>query len=129
MSSAATLTTAASLHNTLKQTIFLADHLHKTATEAAESSTPECAEIAAQVATITANLRSVHRVAGQQGGVYEVPMRRVLVEVERNLEKGLGLVKRKGGGRSAGFLVRKLFSMSAVADFKKVTILNNFKDK
>ncbi|GAB2221246.1 hypothetical protein Drorol1_Dr00012419 [Drosera rotundifolia] len=123
MSAASALTTASSLHDALKHTILLADRLHKTGTEAAESSTPECAEIAAQAATIAGNLRSVHRVAGQQGGVYEVPMRRVLVEVERNLEKGLGLVKRQGGGRSAGFLVRKVFSMSVVADFKKVSSL------
>ncbi|GAB2269780.1 hypothetical protein Dimus_004699 [Dionaea muscipula] len=109
------------LQEELKHAIWLADRVLKAAVEA-ESSKPECSEIVKQAEKIASMLRSTHRLATSTPpqSLYDRPIRRVLSEVTKNLASAQTLVRKC---RHAGFFLLQVFSMSAVADFKKVYAL------
>ncbi|KAL2321779.1 hypothetical protein Fmac_026158 [Flemingia macrophylla] len=106
-----------SLQDELLGPILLGERVIKLAQEA-ESSKVDCAELARKVQVVCDNLRSVVRVvSGSQCAVNERPIRRIVGEVTKNLERTVALVRKckKHGG-----VLRQVFSMTTTADFRKV---------
>jgi len=96
--------------------ILLGDRIIKLAQEA-ESSKVDCTELARKVQVVCDNLRSVVRVVSGTQCVNERPIRRIVGEVSKNLERTLAFVRKckKHGG-----VLRQVFSMTTTADFRKV---------
>ncbi|KAK9278966.1 hypothetical protein L1049_028548 [Liquidambar formosana] len=98
--------------------ILLADRVRKSAEEA-ESSKIECSEIAKQVDRLSQMLRSAVRIAAASPSLYERPVRRIAVDVTKNLDKTLTLVRKcKHGG-----VLRHVFAITGAADFRKASNL------
>ncbi|TKY55249.1 BTB PROTEIN 1 [Spatholobus suberectus] len=96
--------------------ILLGERVIKLAQEA-ESSKVDCTELARKVQVVCDNLRSVVRVVSGSQCLNERPIRRIVGEVSKNLERTLALVRKckKHGG-----VLRQVFSMTTTADFRKV---------
>lgn len=106
-----------SLQEELLGPILLGERVIKLAQEA-ESSKVDCTELARKVQAVCDNLRSVVRViSGSACGVNERPIRRIVGEVSKNLERTLALMRKckKHGG-----VLRQVFSMTSTGDFRKV---------
>ncbi|GAB4860658.1 hypothetical protein Ancab_035821 [Ancistrocladus abbreviatus] len=105
------------LREELSHTILLAERLFKSAEEA-ESSKLECLEIANRVDKVSNMLHSVMRLVNSPTpqSLYERPIRRFLSDVSKNLDRAQIHVRRC---RHTG-LLKQLFSITTLADFKKV---------
>ncbi|RDX76497.1 maoI, partial [Mucuna pruriens] len=108
-----------SLQDELLGPILLGERVIKLAQEA-ESSKMDFTELARKVLMVCDNLRSVVRVVSGSQCVNERPIRRIVGEVSKNLERTLALVRKckKHGG-----VLRQVFSMTTTADFRKVCYL------
>lgn len=108
------------LRDELSLPILLIERIRKSAEEA-ESSKLECGEIAKQVEKLSLMLRSAVRLTAStpSQSLYDRPIRRIVSDVSRNLDRALTLVRRC---KHAGFL-KHVFSITTAADFKKVSIL------
>ncbi|XP_038686539.1 uncharacterized protein LOC119986064 [Tripterygium wilfordii] len=98
--------------------ILLADRVVKSAQEA-ESNKQECAELAKQVDKLSQMLRSAVRLSAVTQSLYDRPLRRIAIDVTKNLERALNLMRKC---RHSGVL-RQLFSITTTADFRKVSNL------
>lgn len=108
-----------SLQDELSLPILLADRVIKSAQEA-ESSKPECSDLARSVDRLSQMLRSAVRIcSSSSSAVYDRPARRIAADVAKNLERALSLARRC---RHSGVL-RQVFSISTTADFRKVSNL------
>ncbi|XP_023541971.1 uncharacterized protein LOC111801955 isoform X1 [Cucurbita pepo subsp. pepo] len=97
--------------------ILLADKILKLAQEAV-SSRQECVHIAQQVDEIYRKLQATVRlISTTTQPLYERPIRRIVADVTKNLERALNFVSKC---RHSGFL-RQVFSMTTIADFRKVS--------
>lgn len=106
------------LQEELSLPILLADRVIKSAQEA-ESSKQDCSELAKQVDRLSQMLRSAVRIASAAPSVYERPVRRIVADVMKNLERALTLVRKcKHSG-----VLRQVFSITTTADFRKVSNL------
>ncbi|XP_061360395.1 uncharacterized protein LOC133304376 [Gastrolobium bilobum] len=105
-----------SLQEELSGPILLGDRVIKLAHEA-ESSKTECSELANKVHLLCDSLRSVVRVVSATQSLNERPIRRIVWEVSKNLERTLAHVRKckKHGG-----VLRQVFSITTTADFRKV---------
>ncbi|KAK7265645.1 hypothetical protein RJT34_33267 [Clitoria ternatea] len=105
-----------SLQEELLGPILLGDRVMKLALEA-ESSKVDCTGLAKKVQLLCDNLRSVVRIVSGTQGLNERPIRRIVGEVSKNLDRTLALVRKckKHGG-----VLRQVFSMTSTADFRKV---------
>ncbi|KAI6682821.1 hypothetical protein NL676_028734 [Syzygium grande] len=111
------------LQEELTLPIILAERVIKSAQEA-ESSKNECSELARQTDRLSQLLRSTVRLASSTQSLYEPPVRRVVADVSKNLDKALTFV-RKCKKHGAGVL-RQVFAITTTADFRKVsTLLEN----
>ena len=105
-----------SLKEELLDPILLGERVIKLAQEA-ESSKVDCTELARKVQVVCDNLRSVVRVVSGAQCLNERPIRRIVGEVFKNLERTLAFIRKckKHGG-----VLRQVFSMTTTADFRKV---------
>ncbi|KAH7550514.1 hypothetical protein ACOSP7_024125 [Xanthoceras sorbifolium] len=107
-----------SLQEDLSLPILLADRLIKGAQEA-ESSKSECGDLARQVERLSQMLRSCVRLAASTQTLYDRPVRRVVADVTKNLDRALTLVRKcKHNG-----VLRHVFAITTSADFRKVSSL------
>ncbi|KAF5476741.1 hypothetical protein F2P56_003446 [Juglans regia] len=99
--------------------ILLAARVIKSAQEA-ESSKQECSDLAMQVERLSSMLRSTVRLAAvSTHPLYERPVRRIVADVAKNLERALTLIRKcKHSG-----VLRQVFSITTTADFRKVSNL------
>nr|GMD15050.1 ARM REPEAT PROTEIN INTERACTING WITH ABF2 [Ipomoea batatas] len=96
--------------------ILLSDQI-KDAVKEADSFKLECSEIGKQVDRLCQMLRSVARLyTSAAGSVYERPVRRIVAEVSKNLDRALTLV-RKCKRRN---VLRRVVTIVSAADFRKV---------
>ncbi|KAF4364286.1 hypothetical protein G4B88_028406, partial [Cannabis sativa] len=103
------------LQDELSLPILLADRVIKLAQEA-ESSKQDCSELAKQVDRLSQLLRSAVRLASTTQSVYDRPVRRIVAEVNKNLDRALNLVRKcKHSG-----ILRQVFAITTTADFRKV---------
>ncbi|XP_038709633.1 uncharacterized protein LOC120004370 isoform X2 [Tripterygium wilfordii] len=98
--------------------IILAERVLKSAQEA-EANKLECAELAKQVDKLSQMLRSAVRLAAAAQSLYDRPLRLIAIDVTKNLERALHLVRKC---RHSGVL-RQVFSITTTADFRKVSSL------
>ncbi|CAN6713802.1 unnamed protein product [Malus baccata var. baccata] len=106
------------LHDELSLPILLADRVIKSAQEA-ESSKLDCADLAKQVDRLSQMLRSAVRIAAATQSLYDRPVRRIVADVAKNLDRALTLVRKcKHSG-----VLRQVFSITTTADFRKVSSL------
>ncbi|URD81797.1 armadillo beta-catenin repeat family protein [Musa troglodytarum] len=100
--------------------ILLAERVAKAVREA-ESFKLECADVGKQAEHLAAMLRSSARVAAASPSPsYDRPLRRVLAEAIKALERALALVRRC---RRAGFLCRVVTITTGSTDFRKALAL------
>lgn len=99
----------------LSYPILLAERI-RAAVDDAESFKVECGEVGKQVDRLSQMLRSVVRFTSSSQSLYERPVRRVVSEVSKNLERALTLV-RKCKKRS---VIRRVVAIVTAADFRKV---------
>ncbi|XP_019164153.1 PREDICTED: uncharacterized protein LOC109160300 [Ipomoea nil] len=96
--------------------ILLSDQI-KDAVKEADSFKLECSEIGKQVDRLCQMLRSVARLyTSTAGSVYERPVRRIVAEVSKNIDRALTLV-RKCKRRN---VLRRVVTIVSAADFRKV---------
>ncbi|XP_068306412.1 uncharacterized protein [Pyrus communis] len=106
------------LHDELSLPVLLADRVIKSAQEA-ESSKLDCADLAKQVDRLSQMLRSAVRIAAATQSLYDRPVRRIVADVAKNLDRALTLVRKcKHSG-----VLRQVFSITTTADFRKVSNL------
>ncbi|KAL1371502.1 hypothetical protein AAHE18_01G136900 [Arachis hypogaea] len=103
------------LQEELSGPIMLGDRVIKLAQES-DSSKVDCAELAKKVQLLCDNLRSVVRAAAAQP-LNERPIRRIVAEVSKTLDRTLALLRRC---RRNGGVLRQVFSITTTADFRKV---------
>ena len=111
-----------SLEEVLSLPILLADRVSKSAREA-EASKPECLDLAKQVDRLSQMLRAIVRLPSTASmshqTLYEQPIRRIVADVAKNLDRALTLVRKcKHSG-----VLRQVFSITTTADFRKVSNL------
>ncbi|KAF8408299.1 hypothetical protein HHK36_007447 [Tetracentron sinense] len=99
----------------LSVSILLADRVGKAVGEA-ESYKLECSEVGKQVDNLSQMLRSSVRLATSTPSFYDRPVRRIVFDVSKNLERALTLVRKC---KRTGVLLRVVTIISA-ADFRKV---------
>ncbi|PKU79367.1 uncharacterized protein LOC110109680 [Dendrobium catenatum] len=99
--------------------ILLAERVRKAATEA-ESFKTECAEVGKQVDQLATMLRSAVRRATASPSVYDRPVRRIVAEAAKTLERALALVRRC---KRAGVLRRVVTITTGSTDFRKIVPL------
>ncbi|KAA8533198.1 hypothetical protein F0562_033269 [Nyssa sinensis] len=85
----------------------------------AKSFKMECFEMGRQVDRLCHMLRSVVRLASTVGSLYERPVRRIVAEISKNIDRALTLV-RKCRRRS---VLRRVVTIVSTADFRKVSNL------
>ncbi|KAA0055256.1 hypothetical protein IC582_029703 [Cucumis melo] len=99
--------------------ILLADKILKLAQEAV-SLRQECVDLAKQVDKIYRMLQATVRlITTTTQPLYERPIRRIVADVAKNLDRAWNFVSKC---RHGGFL-RQVFSMTTIADFRKVSSL------
>ncbi|PON99027.1 Coatomer beta subunit [Trema orientale] len=91
----------------------------RSAVDEAESFKLECSEVGKHVDRISQMLRTLVRFATTTPSLYERPVRRVVAEVSKNLERALTLV-RKCKHQS---VLRRVVSITSAADFRKLFAL------
>lgn len=96
--------------------IGLTDHVRK-AVEKAESFKQECAEVSRKVDSLGKLLRQAARFASTSAmGLYESPTRRIMVEVEKTLQKASVLVKKcKRSG-----MLKRVITITNASDFRRL---------
>ncbi|CAN8253722.1 unnamed protein product [Cochlearia groenlandica] len=102
----------------ISDSILTAERLRVTADEA-ESFKSECGEVGKQVDRLSQMLRALVRLVAGSQQVYDRPIRRVVVDVKKNLERGFSLV-RKCRRHS---IIRRVCTIINAADFRKVVNL------
>jgi len=106
------------LQDELSLPILFAERVIKLAQEA-ESSKQDCAELVKQVDRLAQMLRSTVRHASATQTLYERPVRRIVADVAKNLDRAITLVRKcKHSG-----VLRQVFSITTTADFRKVSSL------
>lgn len=107
-----------SLEEELLIPILMGEQVIKLAEEA-KSSKVECRELAKKVEILCKNLRGVVRVVtGSHQSLNDRPIRRMVRELSKNLEKTLALVRRC---KNQGVVVlRNVLTMRSTGDFRKV---------
>lgn len=103
------------IEDQLSHPILLSERV-RSAVDEAQSFKLECAEVAKQVDRLAQMLRMAVRFATSTPAVYERPIRRVVAEVSKNLERALTLV-RKCKHQSA---LRRVMTITSVTDFRKL---------
>ena len=107
-----------SLQEELSLPTLLSDRVSKSAREA-ESCKADCSELAKQVDRLGQMLRSTVRLSQTHQSLYERPIRRIVADVAKNLERAQTLVRKcKHSG-----VLRQVFSITTTADFRKVSNL------
>ncbi|CAN1294270.1 hypothetical protein LINPERPRIM_LOCUS22393 [Linum perenne] len=104
-----------SLQAELSLPILLADRVIKSAHEA-ESSRPDCLDLAKQVDRLSQMLRSAVRLSVSTPSFYDRPLRRIAADITKNLDRALQFVRKCRGS----ILLRHVFSITNTADFRKV---------
>lgn len=98
--------------------IQLADRLTKSAKEV-ESSKLECSELAKQSAQLAFLLRLIVRLVSSTQSLYERPLRRIIGDTAKNLQRALNLARKcKHSG-----LLSQVFAITTTADFQKASNL------
>ncbi|CAK9312383.1 unnamed protein product [Citrullus colocynthis] len=103
------------IEDQLSHPILLSERV-RSAVDEAQSFKLECAEVAKQVDRLAQMLRMAVRFATSTPAVYERPIRRVVAEVSKNLERALTLA-RKCKHQSA---LRRVMTITSVTDFRKL---------
>ncbi|KAH7570341.1 hypothetical protein JRO89_XS05G0090400 [Xanthoceras sorbifolium] len=103
------------IEDELSYPILLAERV-RAAVDDAESFKMECGEVGKQVDRLSQMLRTVVRLTTSVQSLYERPVRRVISEVSKNLERALTLV-RKCKRQS---ILRRVVTIVSVADFRKL---------
>ncbi|KAM0987566.1 hypothetical protein COP2_011930 [Malus domestica] len=103
------------IEDELSHPILLAERV-RTAVDEAESFKLECSEVGKQVDRLSQKLRTVVRLATAAPVLYERPIRRIVAEVSKNLERALTLV-RKCKRQS---ILRRVVTITSAADFRKL---------
>ncbi|KAK8655479.1 hypothetical protein V6N13_108054 [Hibiscus sabdariffa] len=106
------------IEDELSYPILLAERV-RAAAEEAESFKLECAEVGKQVDRLSQMLRTLVRSTTSVQSLYERPIRRVVSEASKNLERALALV-RKCKRQS---ILRRVVRITSTTDFRKVLIL------
>ncbi|KAK8627437.1 hypothetical protein V6N13_135048 [Hibiscus sabdariffa] len=106
------------IEDELSYPILLAERV-RAAAEEAESFKLECAEVGKQVDRLSQMLRTLVRSTTSVQSLYERPIRRVVSESSKNLERALTLV-RKCKRQS---ILRRVVRITSTTDFRKVSIL------
>ncbi|XP_020587218.1 uncharacterized protein LOC110029320 [Phalaenopsis equestris] len=96
--------------------ILLAERVRKAVAEA-ESFKLECGEVGKQVDQLATMLRSAIRRATASPSVYDRPVRRIVAEAAKTLERALALVRRC---KRAGVLRRVVTITTGSTDFRKI---------
>lgn len=99
--------------------ILLAERVRKAVAEA-ESFKTECAEVGKQVDQLATMLRSAVRRATISPTLYDRPVRRIVAEAAKTLERALALVRRC---KRAGVLRRVVTITTGSTDFRKIVPL------
>ncbi|XP_010248625.1 PREDICTED: uncharacterized protein LOC104591480 [Nelumbo nucifera] len=95
--------------------VLLADRVRK-AVEEAESFKLDCSEVGKQVDRLSQMLRSALRLANSTPSLYERPVRRIVADVSKNLERALTLVRKcKRSG-----VLRRVVTITSATDFRKL---------
>lgn len=103
------------IEDELSYPILLAERV-RLAVDESESFKAECAEVGKQVDRLSQMLRTVVRFTTPAQSLYERPIRRVVSEVSKNLERSLTLV-RKCKRQS---VLRRVVTIVSAADFRKL---------
>ncbi|KDO82256.1 hypothetical protein CISIN_1g040681mg [Citrus sinensis] len=103
------------IEDELSYPILLAERV-RSAVDESESFKAECAEVGKQVDRLSQMLRTVVRFTTPAQSLYERPIRRVVSEVSKNLERSLTLV-RKCKRQS---VLRRVVTIVSAADFRKL---------
>lgn len=103
------------IEDELSYPILLAERV-RLAVDESESFKAECAEVGRQVDRLSQMLRTVVRFTTPAQSLYERPIRRVVSEVSKNLERSLTLV-RKCKRQS---VLRRVVTIVSAADFRKL---------
>ncbi|XP_062110391.1 uncharacterized protein LOC133822165 [Humulus lupulus] len=103
------------IEDELSYPILLSERV-RSAVDEAESFKLECLEVGKHVDRITQMLRTLVRLSTTTPSLYERPVRRVVAEVSKNLERALTLV-RKCKRQS---VLRRVVTITSVADFRKL---------
>ncbi|KAE8730202.1 Copper amine oxidase family protein isoform 1 [Hibiscus syriacus] len=106
------------IEDELSYPILLAERV-RAAAEEAESFKVDCAEVGKQVDRLSQMLRPLVRSTTSVQSLYERPIRRVVSEVSKNLERALTLV-RKCKRQS---ILRRVVRITSATDFRKVSNL------
>ncbi|KAL9423852.1 hypothetical protein AB3S75_035861 [Citrus x aurantiifolia] len=103
------------IEDELSYPILLAERV-RSAVDESESFKAECAEVGKQVDRLSQMLRTVVRFTTPAQSLYERPIRRVVSEVSKNLERSLTLV-RKCKRQS---VLRRVVTIVSATDFRKL---------
>lgn len=106
------------IEDVLSYPILLAERV-RSAVDEAESFKLECSEVGKHVDRISQMLRTLVRFATTTPSLYERPVRRVVSEVSKNLERGLTLVRKCKHQN----VLRRVVSITSNADFRKLFAL------
>lgn len=97
----------------------LTESLRRLANEAG-SFRQECAELKTKAETLAQRLRAIARVSSDgSGGLYRRPMRRILHEAEKSLNKALALVRKC----NRNGVIKRVITITSANDFKRVNVL------
>ncbi|XP_021812798.1 uncharacterized protein LOC110755819 [Prunus avium] len=103
------------IEDELSYPILLSERV-RSAVDEAESFKLECSEVGKQVDRLSQMLRTVVRFATTAPFLYERPIRRIVAEVSKNLERALTLV-RKCKRQS---VLRRVVTITSATDFRKL---------
>uniref|UniRef100_A0A803PGV1 DUF7792 domain-containing protein n=1 Tax=Cannabis sativa TaxID=3483 RepID=A0A803PGV1_CANSA len=106
------------IEDELSYPILLSERV-RSAVDEAESFKLECMEVGKHVDRITQMLRTLVRFSTTTPSLYERPVRRVVAEVSKNLERALTLV-RKCKRQS---VLRRVVTITSAADFRRLFVL------
>ncbi|CAA7061683.1 unnamed protein product [Microthlaspi erraticum] len=99
----------------LSSSVLTAERL-RVAVDEAESFKTECGEVGKQVDRLAQMLRTLVRLVAGSQQVYDRPIRRVIVDVKKNLERGFALVRKCRKHN----IIRRVCTIINAADFRKV---------
>ncbi|XP_073294585.1 uncharacterized protein [Primulina huaijiensis] len=106
------------IQDELSLRIFLAERVIKSAQEA-ESFKLESSELASQVVELSHLLRSAARLTSNPAGAYDRPIRRVMDDLNKTLERALTLTRKCRHKKTN--VIRHVFSITTATDFRKVS--------
>ncbi|XP_059657959.1 uncharacterized protein LOC132304339 [Cornus florida] len=104
------------IQDELRLAILLADRVINSA-QVAESSKLECRELAMLAERLRQMLGSAVQLAESTQPLYERPIRRIVADVTKNLERALTLARRC----RRGCVLRLVFAITTAADFRKAS--------